>query len=235
MDAALVLGRLDLAGASYQLTDFRIELERQRAALCEMSTEEPVPVGGSALISLGRWGELYPVAAVEVTRCQQVGDRLFEIEAVGLVRRLLNRPVQEQMRAVTAEAALAKLAVGAGLIFLSLAPPIPSQPRDMVFCGSLRGALDQVALCFGQTTERWHLNIEGKKLLLLPGYAPGVPTEIGSELIFESRADEFESVILPRLRPFARLQYQGAARTVDRVAFDAKWQSMTVTLVPETT
>jgi len=231
MKPALLFGRLDLAGASYKLLNFEVTLERQRAAVCEVSTEEPVEVDKTGVISLGRWGDLFPAAAVKVTECRQVGDRRFEVEVVGLARLILDQPTALGLRKVGAEMALAKLASEVGLAFASLAPPVLATPRDMVFAGSFRGALDQIASCFGFKEERWHLDVQNKKLMLLPGFAPGVPVVLDPRMILEATSDQIEAVPLPRLRPFGQIIHLGEPRTVDKVVFDSNWQSMTMELV----
>jgi len=225
-ETAKVFGRLDLPTASYQAVDFKLDLERQRAGLLSLTTKEPVEVGANAIFSIGRGSELVTALGLKVLGCYQIAPGLFEIDAVGAARLLLDLPFVGQLRNLTAEMVLAKIASTLGLGFVSFCLPIAAMPRDMVFLGSVRGALDQVAQCFGFERERWALDTVGKKLLLLPGAVPGLPIPITPEYIREERVGGLEMAILARMRPFLSVTHRGQVQVVDRVTFDSKRQTM---------
>ncbi|MCP4691990.1 MAG: hypothetical protein GY859_28350 [Desulfobacterales bacterium] len=219
--------RVENTSAAYVPSDWLITLERQRPAVAEFTIDQPIETADTALFSLGLDGNLVPCCALRILECDQIAADAFECLAVDPLRAMLDAPYFYQGTRVTLDEVLKSLAGSYNLSYANHTGKVPIEKQNPVLISTVRNALDQIADIYKTDTARWHIDFAKGVMALLPGKIPAPAVELPLNLFIEENLDRGpEFNVLPQMRPFTPLRWRDRDKTVDRVIFDSKTDSM---------
>ncbi len=236
MEFPPVNARLDNAGHAYLLKRYRIVFERQRPTYLEGEIEEPIASGKLAVLSMGFANTLNFAAGLQILECHERQPEEFDIAGVEPLRHFLDAPVKAQYIRQTAAETLKRLlaSVRPEAKFVDKTGGTLTRKCNPIFFSTVRAALDQIALMYGFNKERWKYAFEpeGEKFVLLPGDSQIEPIELPVEMFYEEDEEKgIEFKQIPHLRPYLPVQWRDETKTIDKIEFNSRSNSMFLRLV----
>jgi len=213
---------LETEKGSFVAEDYLVTMERRRATLIEIWLKEPVPIKTLAAVFITTLGRVSPICDARTITHAQIGANCHYVKAVGLSRLMLDRPFHKRIMQADHAGVLKEIASSFSFEFVDQSG-FQSEAKDWVFLSSVRNAFDQIWDAYDITKERWHLDVIGKRLILLPEII-GDAVELNQEFIIEESEDGVIYPIIPNLRPFVPVRHREKDWIIDSVTLDGKRQ-----------
>jgi|GEM_PF-5731263 len=230
-----VFCRLETTDRIYEATGFEIHQERQRPTLVQLTLEEPIAKDATAILQMGYLGRAYRMTVLKVISCFEIAKETFDVVAIEPVRQILDAEYLGQLQGADLVSALKSITAlfGFPLKFGGMVPV--TRPKNMIFLGTIRNALDQLWEVFELKQARWAMPLLKQEFQFLgDGKFSIPPQEIPMDYFRQETEGGIELNIVPMFRPYVPVLWRGTPEIIDIARIDSLTRSMFITFADKT-
>jgi hypothetical protein len=230
MDHPYVFCRLETKSGIFEATDYSVHSERQRPTLLTLTLSEPIEKDVGCILQMGYLGRAYRMTVLKVLSCFEVAPETFDVVAIEPVRQILDAEYLGQLQGADLVSALKSITALFGFK-LKFGGAVPvTKPKNMIFMGSIRNALDQIWEVFELKHQRWAIPLLKEEFhFLANGKFEIEPQEIPMDYFRQETDGGIELNIVPMYRPYTPVIWRGTEEIIDIARINSLTRSMFIT------